>query len=380
MEPSRQALLGARPAMDPEQARRMEAIRQLIDEVGQMDAPRPYNIARMIGLGSGPAVGLKTDEQMTEDYRRGQMLRLLPERLGAVNENTTWHKDMDKLQPGLREEVEAYNKPEGWFTRNDYRREVASPGQPTWAGYNPIYNAARWVMSMPETVWRGAGVMGDRFGDAFGSAVYGKDYQPLPESVHRKGRDKFDYALNTLAGGMTEGTLTPLPGMGEDPVRMNHSYWRSLGDAQERAKHNLPGYNTDGSTNVNTTWKQFQPPVSRGRAIQAAANEMHKDIPGAASGMEYLHEERGVPSWLAAPLGLTGDIMFDPFQGMTKAAQLARQAKSFLPVGRGLHNQAMRGAAYELGTDVVPGTAEVWLPPVTEQIQNIRNLIYGQDR
>ena len=327
--PSRQSLLGATRPGDPVE----NSIRDLVNEVGMMEVPEKH--WHYVDPWRKP----KTEAQREEDFRRAEFLeRAKPRITAAQPDGATWSKG---LPDGLRNEIEAYHKPSGFFSPNQYRADLRSNSQ-SMAGDNPLYHAGRWLGSMLEIPFRGASILGDDLADAVGPMVAGKDYQPLPASHKQQERDKWWHAHNTFFG--------PLAGGGP-------SYWKDLEDSKLRARRQTPGVLADGRFTPHAKWYQSQVP-NREQAREAAATLNYRNIPDEISPSEFL-QSKGVPSWLAYATGIPASIMLDPFSSFGAPAKFARTAgKHLLSPGA-------------IGVDAGLGSMEVWMPAVTQGIRRL---------
>lgn len=339
-DPSRQALLGARPVGDPV----ANAIRHLAEEVNLLEVPD--RLDRMGYMPVGPWVNPKSDAQREHDYRKSQFLDRAKSRLEAAQpEGAAWYKG---VSPALRDEIEAYHKPGGFFSPNQYRQALQSESN-SLAGNNPLYHAGRWASTMAETPFRWAAMMGDKAADAVGSAVLGDDYQPLPASAHAENRRKYLYSRNTLTFPFSNGP----------------SYWADNNDIQIRAARQTPAILGDGSFVADAQWHETQLPF-RAQARNEMAERNYASVPPEASPAEVLME-RGVSPGLAYATGLPAAILIDPIPGVGQAAKLSR-----------LPGQSMR-ALRSLGPDVFFGAGEVTFPPVTGAAQDIVRLLRERD-
>jgi len=327
--PSRQALLGATRPGDPVE----NAIRDLVNEVGSMEVPEKH--WHYVDPWRKP----KTEAQREEDFRRAEFLeRAKPRITAAQPDDATWSKG---LPDGLRNEIEAYHKPSGFFSPNQYRADLRSNSQ-SMAGDNPLYHAGRWLGSMLEIPFRGASILGDDLVDAVGPMVYGKDYQPLPASHKQQERDKWWHAHNTFFG--------PLAGGGP-------SYWKDVARVQDSAAGQTPGVLAGGRFTPHAKWYQSQVP-NREQAREVAAEYNYRNIPNEISPSELL-QSKGVPSWLAYATGIPGSIMLDPFSSFGAPAKFARTAgKHLLSPGA-------------IGVDAGLGSMEVWMPAATKGIRRL---------
>lgn len=248
----------------------------------------------------------KSADRMDADRRAAYVLSRLTEKYPRV-----WTHE--EIPEHIRDAASLYQKDPSLWTSAYETRE----------GDYPIYHAAKWAQSLPSALYSTAKMVGNEAHKAFAEDDTVAKHVPYPEAY-----GDYEYAVNTLTGGLSEGTILP----------KSRSYWHDVsGVPMQQARKGQVG---------------LYPSDARDSQV---ASKAHAAMQQLEEGEQYLTRAGAHPA-VAKAVGPVMDAALSVPSSIGPAVNALRAGKP-------------AAALMDMGVDYALSTPHLWLPAISKATQ-----------